>query len=370
MAVDVREGELAGLRRLALSGARREVFAALGAAARDSVRAVVEPSADDADLRKWLWSAAGKERYGRLVEATRRSCGPQWAELAALAGGSGVGFEELLVTNLRGDLGVEDGTGCSDLGYHRSPRSFVAHNEDGFPAAVGHLTLVTLALDGQAPVTALWYPGFLTANAFTATGHGLVWGVNHIPVVRPEPTGAGRHFVARALQEAPTLDAALAHLRARPTAGGYTYTIGERASGRVVVVEAVAGRVAVREAGPDGALLWHTNHLRHLPDPADSPTLLGDGPAARTHTARYEESLARGRALAALRPPEAPTTDWFMEALTSAAPPLGVHRTAAGTDPLTTLCTLVADLSEGTVTLRGRDGRSGRLPLPVFSGRG
>lgn len=52
MAVDVREREPAGLRRLALSGARREAFAALGAAARDSVRAVVEPSADDADPRK------------------------------------------------------------------------------------------------------------------------------------------------------------------------------------------------------------------------------------------------------------------------------------------------------------------------------
>ncbi|MFE0132512.1 carcinine hydrolase/isopenicillin-N N-acyltransferase family protein [Streptomyces sp. NPDC059037] len=227
--------------------------------------------------------------------------------------------------------------------------------------------LVTLAIDGQAPVTALWYPGFLTANAFTATGDGLVWGVNHIPVVRPGLTGAGRHFVARAMQQAPTLDAAVAHLRAHPSAGGYAYTIGERASGRVAVVEAVAGHVTVTEAGPTQPLRWHTNHLRHRSDPADAPALLGDSPAARAHASRYQESLARGRALAALEPPGgAPATPWFMEPLTSAPLPHGVHRTAAGADPLMTLCTLIADLSSGSVTLRGRSGETGQLALSAF----
>ncbi|MFE0132513.1 hypothetical protein ACFWY6_13210 [Streptomyces sp. NPDC059037] len=134
MAVYMREQELAGLRWLVVSGAGREVFHALGAAARDSVRKLVDSPDEDDGLQRWLWSAAGKEHFGRLVGATSRSCGPQLAELAALADGSGVDFEELLVMNLRGDLGVEDGTGCSDLGW-RSETAFVAHNEDGSPPA-------------------------------------------------------------------------------------------------------------------------------------------------------------------------------------------------------------------------------------------
>ncbi|MFD9902992.1 hypothetical protein [Streptomyces sp. NPDC059063] len=56
-----------------------------------------------------------------------------------------------------------------------------------------------------------------------------------------------------------------------------------------------------------------------------------------------------------------------MGALTSAPLPHGVHRTAAGTDPLMTLCTVIADLSGGSVLLRHRDGRTAQLPLSAFT---
>jgi hypothetical protein len=48
-----------------------------------------------------------------------------------------VQFDDLVLLNLRGDLGLVDGgIGCSDLGW-RGERSVVAHNEDGALEDVG-----------------------------------------------------------------------------------------------------------------------------------------------------------------------------------------------------------------------------------------
>src|SRR5438552_2880893 len=69
----------------------------------------------------------------------------------------------------------------------------------------------------------------------------------------------------------------------RPSAGGFSYASGDGA-GRVVSVEAAAGRHAVTEAGPGpGPLLWHTNHGRYLSGPSPRPTARAR-PAARRWT--------------------------------------------------------------------------------------
>ncbi|MGH3311076.1 MAG: hypothetical protein ACRDP3_10900, partial [Streptomyces sp.] len=82
---------------------------------------------------------------------------------------------------------------------------------------------------------------------------------------------------------------------------------------------------------------------------------------------QYAESVARGEVLSRLLPPhEEPTSRWFMDVLTAAPLPEGVHRTAAGSDPLMTLCSTVADLEEDRITLRGADGRSSSMPLPDY----
>ncbi|MEU1626751.1 C45 family peptidase [Streptomyces sp. NPDC020096] len=361
----VREEHLAGLRWLVLSGTRHEVFWSLGQRARGDIHAALEESRPDCDaLRRWAETEDGKAYLEQVLATTSCGYGEQLAELEALADGAGVLFEDLLLTSLRGDLGVAVNMGCSDLGWRREGL-VVAHNEDGDPLLDGRLMLLTLLVENEAAVTALWYPGALPVNAFVATGHGLVWGVNHIPVVRPFRMGAGRHFVARALQRATTLDAAVDHLRSHPAVGGFTYTIGERDSGRVAVVEAVAGRVAVVEATWDEPLHWHTNHLRHLPDPPDVPLT---GQHAADGRSRYEESVARGRVLASLQAGRAePSNAWFLNALTSATLPHGVYRSATGSDPLMTLCTVVADLHNNEITVRGSRGRTCTVALSDFT---
>jgi Acyl-coenzyme A:6-aminopenicillanic acid acyl-transferase len=177
-----------------------------------------------------------------------------------------------------------------------------------------------------------------------------VWTIDHLPVASPGD-GAARHFVRRGLQRsARTLDAAVDYLKTHPSAGGFAYTIGDRA-GRIVNVEALAGRHAAVEAGPPSdPLLWHTNHGRYLPGADPSP----EG-----------TSLTRGHTLSALAiPAQDPDPAWFLRILADTPLPHGVRRDRAPGDPAITLCTFIADLTAGQAVIAARDEQPVTIPLP------
>jgi hypothetical protein len=349
MSVSLKEHQLGGLRWMVLAGPEREAFGALGEHVRNELAAEEEPWPMLAGLRQHVSTAPGRDHLASVRRATAEQCSEEWAELAAFAAGAAVPFEDLALLNLRGDLGWTEGAmGCSDLAWRRD-RSVVAHNEDGGLSDVGRCGLLTLTGAGRPPVTAFWYPGFLPANAFALTGDGLVWTIDHLPVAVPGP-GAGRHFVGRGLQRAArTADQVVAYLRDHPSAGGFAYTVGDRA-GRVVNVEAAAGRHAAVEAeATTRPLLWHTNHSRYIP---------GTEPSAGG------TSVARGQTLDALAVPAPdPGASWFLGILTT-PPPAGV-RSDPGPDGqgLTTVCTLVADLTAGQATIAARGESPVTIPL-------
>ena len=104
------------------------------------------------------------------------------------------------------------------------------------------------------------------------------------------------------------------------------------------------------EAGPGrGPLLWHTNHGRYLSgaDPEADGT-----------------SAARGETLDALGvPAEDPGPSWFLDVLTG-PPPGGVRSDPGpGGRGLTTLCTLVADLTAGEAVIAPRGEPPVAIPL-------
>jgi len=368
MSVSLDEHRLGGLRWIVLTGPDREAFRALGEHVRAELAPLTEAWPALPRLRRHVSASPGSDRLAAVRRATAESFGEEWAELAAFAEGAGVPFDDLALLNFRGDLGlVEGGIGCSDLAWRRD-RSVIAHNEDGAPEDVGRCALLTLKGNGRPPVTAFWYPGFLPANAFAVAGDGLVWTIDHLPVAVPG-RGAGRHFVGRGLQRSVgSVDQAIDYLRARPSAGGFAYTIGDEA-GRVVSVEAAAGRHAFTEAGPAkarsaeagpaevgcGPLLWHTNHGRYI---------TGAEPSGQGTTE------ARGQTLDALAIPEQdPGPSWFLRVLTS-PPPDGVR---ADPDPDrpgrrgTTLCTIVADLTAGEAVVVARDDDPVTIPLSALA---
>ena len=360
MSVSLDEHKLGGLRWIVLSGPDREALRALGEHVRGELAALAEAWPALPRLRRHVSAPPGRDRLAAVRQATAKSCGAEWAELAAFAEGARVPLDDLALLNFRGDLGlVEGGIGCSDLAWRRD-RSVIAHNEDGAPEDVGRCALLTLTGNGRPPVTAFWYPGFLPANAFAVTGDGLVWTIDHLLVASPG-RGAGRHFVGRGLQRsARSVDQAIDYLRARPSAGGFAYSIGDRA-GRVVSVEAAAGRHAVVEAGPaeagpgPGPLLWHTNHGRYI---------TGAEPSGQGTTE------ARGQTLDALTvPARDPGPSWFLRVLTS-PPPDGVR---ADPDPdgpgrrAATLCTIVADLTAGEAVIVARNDDPVTIPLSALA---
>ncbi|MDQ4501379.1 C45 family peptidase [Sinomonas sp. ASV322] len=354
------EQEIAGLRWLVLSGERLDVFAALGRAAKENIHAVQEGMPEREGLSRWVSAGTGARNYARVAAATRRYHPTGLAELAALARGAEIDADSLLLANLRGDLGSSDGTGCSDLVW-RGRNTVLAHNEDAAPALEGQLMFVTLAIDGEPTVTAQWYPGFLPSNAFTATSNGLVWGINHIQVAHPSPS-PGRHFVIRSLQSAPNLTTALEYLEAHPMAGGFAVTIGSSADGRAAQVETAAGLVDIAEISERQPLQWHSNHLRRLPAALDEPVAATPEDPTR-QLGGFSESVARGTLLERIGLPDAePDDSWFLKGLSGP----GVFRTAAGSDPLMTLCTTVVNLGEDRITVRGAGGLTSKLPFSDF----
>jgi hypothetical protein len=349
MNVSIAEHRLGNLRWIVLTGPELDGFRALGEHVRPELTELTKAWPALPRLRQHVSGPPGSDRLAAVSRASAERSAVAWAELVVFAQGAGVSHHDLALLNFRGDLGLVDGgIGCSDLAWRRD-RSVIAHNEDGAPEDVGRCALLTLAADGRPPVTGFWYPGFLPTNAFTVTGDGLVWTIDHMPVAAPGD-GAGRHFVGRGLQRsARTVDQAVDYLRTHPSAGGFAYTIGDR-TGRVVNVEAAAGHHACVEAGSGPSpLLWHTNHGRYVPGAAPS----GHG-----------TSVARGQTLDALPVPAAdPGPAWFLRILADKSLPDGVRADPGPASRATTLCTLVADLTAGQAVLKLRDDPPVAIPL-------
>jgi hypothetical protein len=103
---------------------------------------------------------------------------------------------------------------------------------------------------------ALNYAQTLAGCAAAINQHGLMVLIDALP--DPERhLGAPRHFVSRALLDAPSIEAALAILRDTERGGGWNYLMvqGERYAN----VEATATRVVVTERGTAPAYA-HSNH--------------------------------------------------------------------------------------------------------------
>lgn len=275
---------VAGLERTVVRGSREAVMTALGEEHREEIRALREGA-----LESWprlvARTTGGAHDVFRCVQAASRERLPlESEELACLAAGSGLPDDDVWALNLRGDLG-SDGTGCSDVAALVGGHPVMAHNEDGGTDLVGRIRLVTLDIEGDPSMTAVWYPGMLPANAFVVTSAGLGFGMDHLPVVRARPDGAGRHLVARHAQRGGSGAQAVERLTSVPCAGGFSFNMADTHGQGATMVENIAGEVAVR-APTGGHTERHTNHARFVP------------PARRREPAPDDKWLVESRARA------------------------------------------------------------------------
>ena len=333
---------------LSVSGTRRECFRALGEHAAVPIWSIMEGLTQLQALRRHVATPVGRARLDAVTQATAARFPVHMDEMAALAEGAGVDARTVLLLNMRGDFGDPRAGGCSDVAVP-GDRWVLGHNEDGDPLFADCISGLTLAVDGERPVFALWYPGMLPANAFTLN-RGLAWGVDHVPAAAAT-VGPARHVVARALQQVEDLDAAAELLAAEPSAGGFAYNFAERATGRIATIEAGGGATGRADAPRAGPMLWHTNHLRY--------SGAGGGGAGPSSCARGEV-LARTAAAAA----EPLGAEEVLDLLTTPLPG-GVHAEAgAGTGGATvTLCTVVIDGASDEATFVPMGGQPARVPV-------
>lgn len=275
-------------------------------------------------------SPEGQARSQELQELNRAHYPDHFAELEGLAEGSGQPFEELFLVNMRGEyqgyLHSLSG-GCSDCTLLTEDTALIGHNEDGSPSFRGRLYVVHARIEGKPAFTALSYPGFLCGNAFGFNDEGLCYAVDY---VRPRhiKVGLGRHFIARSLLEAESLDDAIRRVTVPGRASGFSYTIGSIPERRIVQVEVAPQSYHVTEIRGSR---FHANHYLELTSVAQI--------VERSSRARVERAQAILRSGA---PANAPEVLSILGDQQDKRYPL--FRTAAPPDTYVTLCTALFDL--------------------------
>ena len=357
MTTELRELKLDGFVWTTLSGERRAAFESLGEYARADIARVLESLPELAALRARCASEpALRDHLASVADASRRDCQDAWTEVEALAAGACVSTDDLVLLNLRGDLGQTTGrppagAGCTSVAWSDGRHALLGHNEDGAPQLHGRCRLLTLQIEGEPSVTVWWYPGFVPSNTFGINSAGIVCAINNINVIRPA-AAPGRHFVARGVHAATDLDQTIRLLGRRPSAGGFTYVLGQAGRPDVHVLESAAGDSRARRY-PDrfASFAAHANHLVLLDPGLDAPE---------------HESLARAAILDRAEAPETPEHDWLLRLLCSDLPS-GVCRHATDGDKLLTLATFVVDLARATVTVVARGAAPLELTISEFT---
>jgi hypothetical protein len=105
MSVSLDEHRLGGLRWIVLRGPDLDAFTALGEHMRDEMAALTASWPLPARLRGHVSGPPRRDRFRAVRQASVLRFPEAWAELAALAEGAAVSFDDLVLLNFRGDLG-------------------------------------------------------------------------------------------------------------------------------------------------------------------------------------------------------------------------------------------------------------------------
>jgi hypothetical protein len=321
-------------------GSHREVGLSIGSHFADAIHRFFDSYERlQRQLLPFYRTSAGKRYYQSFLALHRSRFPAYMSELEGIAEGAKRPFEEVFLVNLRGELtglmppdsrtGATPVQGCTDCLVLTAEAALIGHNEDGNPASLGRLYVVTVKPDDGPAFSALSYPGFLPGNAFGFNQAGILHTVNHV-APRPIQVGASRHFLARSLLDARSLDEAVGNSIVSDRASGFNYNIGSLPERRVVSVEVAPECHHVHEVQ---GYYSHTNHYIELNEPLQEIS-----PSSRK---RLERGLAFGRATP---PGEAGQVLAMLGNRDDRDYP--IYRDAAPPDTDATLCSALYDLDE------------------------
>ncbi len=212
-------------------------------------------------------SSQGQAVFLKLLSLHEQRYASYVAELRGCGEGAGVAFEDLFLINLRGEYRgyaavskIADVGECSTCTLLTPEHAVLGHNEDGAQFYRDRSYLIHVEAQHSAPFVALCYPGFLPSNAFGANRHGLCYSINNVRPTELCP-GLGRHFLARSLLQADSLEQAIACLKVEPRAAGFNFTLGSIPERKLLNVEVSPVDVHVHEIT---GRYFHANHYLHL----------------------------------------------------------------------------------------------------------
>ncbi|XP_062189624.1 uncharacterized protein LOC133892711 [Phragmites australis] len=292
--------------------------------------------------------AANKERYPRY-----------WDELVGTADGSGVPLLHVVLVNFRKEIlpfiPKEGGHGreeeeeeepdgdCSDVLIVSESTAIAAHNEDGNVALLSHTYLVKATLPAGLSFTAYTYAGELPSCAFGFNSNGVAFTLDSVPPVNDEIVAGAiaRNFLSRDLLEARNLEDAMHRICSASVSVGHSYNLMDVRGRRIVNVETASGnRFAVHEAG--AAPFFHANMYRHL----------------QVKQVQDENSMSREKRAAQC------SVDSKEKALSLLGDTADEKYPIFMTGPiLYTLCTVLYDLDETTITIYRGNPKNGDIAL-------
>jgi hypothetical protein len=271
------------IEQLTVSGSHREVGRNIGHHFAGAIHRFFDSySFLQEQLLPFLNSSTGQRLFQSYLKLHQTHFPQYIAELEGLADGAGRPFEDIFAVNLRGefagliapkqqtnnptDASVQ---GCTDCLVLIPGAALIGHNEDGSPAGYGNMFVVHANIDDRPTFSALCYPGFLPGNALGFNEYGILHSINHV-ASRPVKVGLARHFIARSLLEAPSLENALGRVAIPDRAAGFNYNIGSHTERRIISVEVSPERHHVHEVQ---GYYTHTNHYVELNDQNQDITL-------------------------------------------------------------------------------------------------
>ena len=211
-------------------------------------------------------TSSGMKYYQSYLDLHRDRFPAYLRELEGIADGAQRPFEEIFLVNLRGELsgllstvpgaGENAEEGCTDCLVLTADAALIGHNEDGSPAAASQMYVIKVNLDNGSTFGALSYPGFLPGNAFGFNAAGILHTADHV-APQPIKMGAGRHFLARSLLDAGTLEEAVRNITVPDRASGFNYNIGSLSDRKIISVEVSPERHHIHEVN---GTYTHTNH--------------------------------------------------------------------------------------------------------------
>jgi isopenicillin-N N-acyltransferase-like protein len=251
-------------REIEVCGGPREIGRLFGEVAREEVRAYAGLVVERFNIGRTsrLSLEAALDAAAEVIPAAEQYLPDAMEELRGIAEGAGVRVEQVMLINIRNQLGAAaPPEGCTAVLVEprasASGAGIVAQNWDNDPATDAFSVVLTRRPAGKPAFMTFTRPGEVAYLGLSAAGMGMA--LNAMPGAQRR-SGVPWYFLLRAMYEAASLDAAVKAIERAERAIPANAVVITPDSGADIEITLDALRVL----HPDGrGTLVHTNHCVH-----------------------------------------------------------------------------------------------------------